>query len=222
MTEQGVFVPDKAMINVMQTRVDTTNVDALFIDRAALAANFSYVGFWFACDRSVETNITVDFYHAPGGEPRPEKQSEEILENSFKKSPRFALSPEHQSIWVTCRVGTTSYCSMKLFPPVAEASFINYKVINHRGSTYDTLKTGVIKGDQAVFYKIGIEDHTGEIDYNDTIFFLVCVKSLPPADWKFDPNLFGVRKLPVVINSFLFSAKGTYSRWLGQDPLSGS
>lgn len=221
MAEQGIPMPDASAISLIQTQIDGRSADMLYIDRAALAAHFAYVGFWYACDKSEETSIIADLYFGERGEPRPADPGEEVLENSFKKSPRLALAAQHGSIWIAARVGADNYCRLKIGTPVAERSFINYKVIKHRGSAYDTLKTGVIRGDGAVFQKIGVEDNAGALDFNDTIFFLVCVKSLPPEDWNFDPALFGVNKLPVVVNPFLLSVKGSYSRWLGQDPLQG-
>jgi hypothetical protein len=196
--------------------------DMLKLNVDAIKNDFAYIGLWFACDRSENVYVTTELYRTSAGNPeRPQKPSEEITENSFKKSPRKEIAKDSDVLWIAVRREGARYCRMKASPWIDEKSYINYKVIKNRDTTYDTLKSGIIKGDAARFCKIGIEDGTGAVDYNDEILFLVLVRALPPADWKFDPGCFAIQKLPIASSVHFFSVKGKYSPWLGQNPMEG-
>ena len=108
---------------------------------------------------------------------------------------------------------------MKAFALQNENTYINYRVIQSRGSGFDMLDKGIIKGGKAAFFKLGIEDGTGELDYDDTVLFVVMIKNLPPEDWRFNASYWGVQKLPLVVPEFLFTLGQKYSSWLGQNPI---
>ncbi|MBN1798616.1 MAG: hypothetical protein JW822_08555 [Spirochaetales bacterium] len=193
--------------------------DILFLDLARIKKDYNYAGLWYACDKNEETYIATEVYYSQDqGQKRPPDFSEEISENSFKHSPRYTLSLKYSGVWIATRIEKGRYCGMKAFSTQTENTYINYKVIRNRGESYDTLHTGIIKGSKASFFKLGIEDKTGEIDYNDTIMFVVLIKDLPPDDWHFNPAYFGVQKLPVLVPAFLFPVRQKYTDWLGQNP----
>ncbi len=77
-----------------------------------------------------------------------------------------------------------------------------------------------LKGGEADFFKVGIEDFKGIEDYADTILYVVMAKDLPPADWKLDHLCLGVQNVPVLVASAIFPDDRKYSNWLGQNPLS--
>ncbi len=196
--------------------------DVLSLDLARIYREYAYAGLWYACDKNEETYIATELYYGGGQvSERPRDFSEEIAENSFKHSPRHTLRKDSGLVWIAMRTETNNYCKLKAFAVQTENTYINYKVIRNRGTSYDTLKNGVIKGTGAGFFKLGVEDRTGEIDYNDTIMFVVMIKNLPPQDWYFDPAYFGVQKLPMLVPAFLFPVRQTYSDWLGQNPMDG-
>jgi hypothetical protein len=196
--------------------------DVLCLDLARVRREYGYAGLWYACDKNEETYIATELYYGDGRtEDRPRDFSEEIAENSFKHSPRHALRLDSGRVWIAMRTEANNYCKLKAFAVQAENTYINYKVIRNRGESYDTLKNGVIKGSGALFFKLGVEDRTGELDYNDTIMFVVLIKDLPPQDWYFDPAYFGVQKLPMLVPAFLFPVRQKYSDWLGQNPMDG-
>ena len=191
--------------------------DILYLNIKELKKDFQYVGLWYACDKNEETFITTELYYASQEvDKRPLEFSEELKENSFKRASRLKLVEEHDNVWVATRVDLKNYCKMKLGTQQRENTYINYKVIRNRGQSYDTLKNGIIKGCPAQFLKLGIEDRTGTIDFNDTIMFVVFIKELPPADWNFDGSCFGIQKLPIFVPIFLFSVRNRYSSWYGQ------
>ncbi len=199
---------------------DGTKSDILFLNLADIKSDYNYAGLWYACDKNEETYIATEVYYSQETHAkRPQEISEEISENSFKHSPRHAISLKQSGVWIATRTDKGRYCQMKAFSTQTENTYINYKVIRNRGESYDTLSTGIIKGSKACFFKLGIEDRTGEIDYNDTIMFVVLIKDLPPEDWHFNPAYFGVQKLPVLVPAFLFPARQKYADWLGQNPL---
>jgi len=194
--------------------------DILFLNMKQLQQDYKYVGLWYACDKNEETFITTEFYYTSEADcKRPPDFSEQLKENSFKKTSRFKIPDEHDCVWVATRIDQKNYCKIKAFALQKEKTYIDYKVIRHRGQSYDTLKNGIIKGCAAQFFKMGIEDRTGTIDYNDTIMFVVFIKELPPADWNFDGSCFGIQKLPIFVPTFIFSIRSRYSNWYGQNPL---
>jgi len=194
--------------------------DSIRLDISLLKQEFQYIGLWFACDRNEDVFITTVFFESIGSKTsKPAEPAEEIPENSFKKTPKKTISTDYDTVWIATRREQNNFCRMKIFPCVEEKSFINFKVIKNRGAGFNVLGTGIIRGDSASFYKIGIEDGTGALDYNDTILFLVLIRSLPPVDWKFDTAAFSVQGLPMSAPPFLFSVNGKYSSWLGQNPL---
>ncbi|MBN1524054.1 MAG: hypothetical protein JW904_06220 [Spirochaetales bacterium] len=211
-----------SFMTISEQEFEGSKGDVLFLNLNALKTEYDYIGFWYACDKNEDTYISTDFYFDTKlSNERPAEKTEVIAENSYKRSPRKEFSGKYESAWVACHRDETHYCKMRAFEWLEEKSFINFKVIRNKGTTFDTLKTGILKGDTARFCKVGIEDGTGAVDYNDTIFFLVLIKSLPPGDWHFDPSLFGIQKLPMVVPTFNFSVLQKYSPWYGQNPLEG-
>ncbi len=207
---------------VIKEDISGEKQDVLRLDITAIACEYAYIGLWFACDRSQDVYVSTELYAGTGSEPmQASTLTEEITENSFKKSPKKEICRDIRTMRVAVRREGGRYCKMKAFPWMDEKSYINYKVIRNRVTSYDTLASGIIKGDVARFMKIGIEDGTGALDYNDEILFLVLVRSLPPVDWKFDPSSFAVQKLPMIGNAHLFNVKVKYTPWLGQDPMEG-
>jgi hypothetical protein len=194
--------------------------DILFLDLAKIKNAYNYAGLWYACDKSEETFITTELYYSESEDRnRPTSFSEEISENSFKHSPRFTLPLKYNQVWIATRVDKAKYCKMKAFVSQSENTYINYRVIQSKGEGFDILSKGIIKGDKADFFKLGIEDGTGEFDYDDTVLFVVMIKNLPPADWRFNASFWGVQKLPLVVPEFLFTFRQKYSSWRGQNPL---
>jgi hypothetical protein len=196
--------------------------DVLYLDLAAVRREYRYAGLWYACDKNEETYIATEMYYGTQAtDSRPPDVTEELSENSFKHSPRYAFPPDAHRVWIAMRTEKHAYCKLKAFTTQTENTYINYKVIRNRGTGYDTLKSGVIKGSKALFFRLGVEDGSGALDYNDTVMFIAFIKDLPPADWNFDPACFGIQKLPVLVPAFLFPVRQNYSNWLGQNPLDG-
>lgn len=194
--------------------------DALLINMQELRKDYQYVGLWYACDKNEKTFITTELYYSMETEAKlPEEFAEEIKENSFKKARRYQLPSEYNWIWIATRMEQYTYCRLKAFAMQQENTYINYKVIRHKERGFESFGSGLLKGGKAVFFKLGIEDGTGKIDYDDTIFYLAMVKQMPPEDWKFDHLYLGVQKLPVFVPTYHFLVDKKYSSWLGQNPL---
>jgi hypothetical protein len=193
--------------------------DALFINMGKLREENDYIGLWYACDRSEETFITTAFYYAKGDCKKPEDFQEELKENSFKQIKKFTIPTGHDCIWIGMRTDEIHYCRLKIYEVQQEKTYIKYKVIRDKGTTVDVLGKGVMKGGIAYFFKLGIEDNTGEIDFNDTIMYVVFMKDCPPSDWRLDYGSLGIQKLPVFTSTFRFPVGETYTDWYGQNPL---
>jgi hypothetical protein len=201
---------------------DKGSFETLFLDLAEIRKEFAYAGLWYACDRSEKMYIGTELYYGESGQPLPEKPTEEIPENNFKNFRRHAIRlADSQALWIAAKTSPEIFCKYKLFPVQQEKSYINYKLIKNRGDKFDVLGSGLIKGSQATFFKLGVEDGTGDVDFNDTIFYLVFVKELPPLDWGFDLSCLGVDKCPVMTPVQNFSEDKKYPKWLGQSPLDG-
>ncbi|RPJ07696.1 MAG: hypothetical protein EHM28_06275 [Spirochaetaceae bacterium] len=215
------------LLSVAQADFGGSKGDVLIFDLAAAKNDFAYAGLWYACDKSEDTLITTSFYYGNvSPDSMPEKPALEIAENSFKRSPRQQMDRKQDRILISGRHDKGGLCRLQASPWIEEKSFINYKVIRNKGANSDTLGSGLLRGDGAKFCKIGVEDNSGALDYNDTIWFLVLIRSLPPDNWKFDPAFFGVQKLPMTVPTFIFSVTGSkttglYSPWLGQNPMEG-
>jgi hypothetical protein len=196
--------------------------ETLYLDLAEIGKEFGYAGLWYACDRSEKMYIVTELYYGEAGQPLPEKPAEEIPENNFKNFRRHALKLGGPGgLWMAAKTSPETYCKFKLFPVQQEKSYINYKLIKNRGDKFDVLGSGLIKGSQATFLKLGVEDGTGDVDFNDTIFYIVMVRELPPQDWGFDLTCLGVDKCPVMTPVQNFSEDRKYAKWLGQSPLDG-
>ncbi|MBN1697467.1 MAG: hypothetical protein JW881_08135 [Spirochaetales bacterium] len=195
--------------------------DALFINMKKLKEENDYIGLWYACDRNEETCITTEFYYTKGNCQKPVDFREELKENSFKQLKKFTIPTEHDFIWIGMKTDETHYCRLKIFDVRQEKTYIKYKVIREKGETFDVLGKGVIKGGIAYFFKLGIEDNTGEVDFNDTIMYVVFMKDCPPPDWHLDYGSLGIQNLPVLSSTFRFPADKTYSNWYGRNPLDG-
>jgi hypothetical protein len=195
--------------------------DALFINMGKLRKENDYIGLWYACDRNEETFITTEFSYAKGECKKPEGFQEELKENSFKQIRKFTIPTEHDYIWIGMRTDETHYCRLTIYEVQQEKTYIKYKLIRDKGTTFDVLGKGVIKGGIAYFFKLGIEDNTGEIDFNDTIMYVVFMKDCPPSDWHLDYGSLGIQKLPVFTSTFRFPVGKTYADWYGQNPMDG-
>ncbi|MBN1411620.1 MAG: hypothetical protein JW969_12300 [Spirochaetales bacterium] len=201
---------------------DKGPLETLYINLDALKKEYGYAGLWFACDRSEKKYIVTQLYYSQDpSAPMPEEPAEEIPENNFKKIRRCVLDLNESYVRVAASTSPETYCQFKLFPVQKEKSYINYKLTRTRGDKFDVVGKGLIKGSQATFMKIGIEDGTGAIDFNDTIYYLVFVRELPPADWEFDLSYLGVDKCPVLTTVYNFPEDLKYTQWLGQSPLDG-
>ncbi|TFH39310.1 MAG: hypothetical protein E4G96_09245 [Chrysiogenales bacterium] len=191
--------------------------DALYIDMGRLREEYGYVGLWYARDRSEESVITTEIYVSMD-DNRPSSSSEEIKESNFKQAVRYRMPGDAGHIWVASRISEGGYGKMKLHPFSKESAYINCRVIRNRAHGADVVGTGIIRGGEVRFARIGIEDLLGTIDYEDTILYLVLIREAPPADWRADGFL-GVQGLPVQVPSCIFSDDGKYSSWNGQNPL---
>lgn len=207
---------------VKQEFSDKHTGEALFINMKKLKQENDYIGLWYACDRNEETFITTEFYYASGEPCRcPRDFQEELKENSFKQLKKFTLPKDHDWIWAAMRTEGAAYCRLKVYDIQQEKTYINYKVIREKDTTFDVLSKGIIKGGIAYFFKLGIEDMTGEVDFNDTIMYVVFMKDCPPEDWNLDYGSLGIQNLPVFASAFRFPVHKKYSDWCGQNPLSG-
>jgi hypothetical protein len=196
--------------------------EALYINIRKLKQENDYIGLWYACDRNEETFITTEFYYA-SGEPgkKPASFQEEIKENSFKQIKKFTIPTEHDHVWIAMRTDGKQYCRLKVYDIQQEKTYIKYKVIREKGTTFDVLKKGIIKGGIAYFFKLGIEDMSGDIDFNDTIMYVAFMKDCPPRDWDLDYGSLGIQNLPVFASTFRFPVDRQYTDWYGQNPLEG-
>jgi hypothetical protein len=193
--------------------------DLLYIEMQKLKIEFAYCGLWFARDRSEESVVTTTLFYSPGSE-LPGEPSEELKENSFKQSPRFIIQPGHNHVWMGARISDAGYGKLKLSDFKKESSYLNIKVIHNRTSGADVLGSAVIRGGEAFYARVGVEDMLGAADYEDTILYLVLVKDPPPRDWGAADYL-GVEGLPVQVTPCRLTVDGKYSPWLGQNPLDG-
>jgi len=194
--------------------------NALFFNVKKLRDKFDYIGLWYACDKNEDTSITTEFYYASGDTiVKPSKFDEEVKENSFKVVNRFEIPKEHDWVWVAARNDNDIYCRMKIFTSEEEHTYINYKVIRNRETTFDTLASGLIKGSSARFFKLGLEDGYSKVDFNDTIMYVVLIEEMPPDDWNLYDDHIGIQRLPIRTATVKFSVLNTYSTWLGQNPM---
>ncbi len=192
--------------------------DALFIDFSRLKKDYPYVGLWYARDRTEFNSITTEFYYT-GTPELPSEFTEELKENSFKQVNRYMFRTGDQFCWTATRIDNSTYCRMNLFGFQNEYLYLNYQLINNRAAGVETLGTGVLRGGAAHFAKLGIEDMTGEIDFSDTIMYLVMLTDVPPADWGVDHSCYGVQRLPVLVPAVKFTTDKTYTPWNDRDPL---
>lgn len=194
--------------------------DSLFIDMGKLRGDFAYCGLWYGRDGSAESVITTSLYYA-AGDTRPEDPAEELKENSFQQAGRFRVPADRGSVWIAARASDDAYCKIQLSPFRKETAYINYKVIKNRAGGVEVLGSGVLRGGDAWFAKIGIEDRSGAMDFKDAIFYLVLIPEPPPGDWE-AASCIGVQGLPVVVPPCRFAVDRKYSSWNGQNPLDGT
>lgn len=196
--------------------------DCLIFNLTELKKEYNYIGLWYAVDRNEKTYITTEFYYSDEDEnKRPYEFTTELKENNFKQIRRQEIQNNHSWAFVATRIEQHTYCRMKAFPLQSEELYINYKVIRNRAKSIDTLKSGIMRGSNADFFKLGIEDSTGKIDYNDTIMYVVGIKNLPPPDWNIDHQKLAIQRLPLLTEKANFSVNGKFSDWNGQNPLEG-
>lgn len=204
---------------IRESSAEETAGDFLHVDREKLGNDFTYNGLWFARDRSEESAITTELYYSADS-ARPAGIGEELKENSFQQVVRFRIPGGHKHIWVSARTETTR-CGLKLGEFRREQVYVNYRVIRNRASGFDVIRSGVIKGGQAFFAPLGIEDMRGAVDYKEALYYMVLIKDPPPEDWGVDAYL-GVEGVPVVVPSCTFTVDGKYSSWAGRNPLDES
>ncbi len=197
--------------------------DTLLFDARKIRAEYKYLGLWYARDGSDETLITTELYNSGGAKlVMPEKFTEEIKENAFKQAKRVALSLREDWAWVAARIDGGDYCSLRADAVKSGHLYVNYKTVRARGSAFDIVDKGVMKGGSADFFRLGVEDRKGPEDFSDTILYVVMARDLPPADWKMDLACLGVQNVPVLVPTCTFTADRKYSDWLGQNPLMNS
>jgi len=202
--------------------LDKLTGDCLVLNLNGLKSEYNYIGLWYACDRNENTYITTEFYYSNEEKClRPYEFTTELKENNFKQIRRQEIPIEYSWAFIATRIEKHTYCRLKAFPVQSEQVYINYKVIRNRAESIDTLKTGIIRGNNADFFKLGIEDGTGKIDYNDTILYLVCIKDLPPSNWNIDHRNYAIQRLPLLTGKVNFSINDKYSNWNEQNPLEG-
>lgn len=206
------------MARVVPQRFDGVEGDALFFNLAELKNEFAYCGIWYARDRSEESVMTSKIYYADR-EERPLSPNEEIKENSFQQALRIKIPYDASFAWFATQFSETVYGRLKLFDFKKEYLYLNYRIIKNRAQGIDVLGSGVIRGGDAWFARLGVEDTLSKIDFNDTILYLVLIKDIPPPDWGVDHSCYGVGGLPVMVSAVRFSIDRKYSTWRGQNPL---
>lgn len=192
----------------------------LFLAMERLSAEYPYVGLWYAGDREDSASFVIDCYYGPG-DRRPDRAAEELTENSFRETRRFAIPRDRGNVWLALRVPGAAYASLQLQEFQHDNSFMKFAVMRTRPRGVESLKSGTMKIGTARYARLGVEDGTGTADYRDTTLFVVLLRELPPADWPGDHRCLGVQGVPVVVSAARFSADGSYSSWLGQSPLAG-
>ena len=191
--------------------------DAVFINMRQLKDEFAYAGLWYGRDGSAESVITTMLYYGDNGK-RPAEAAEELKENSFQQAARFRIDTGHDSIWIAAHVSGSAFCRIQLSSFRKETAYINYKIIRNRAAGAEVLGSGIFRGGEAWFAKIGIEDGAGMVDFKDAIFYLVLIKDPPPQDWDAG-SCIGIQGLPVQVPQCRFSSDRKYSSWNGQNPL---
>jgi hypothetical protein len=207
------------VITVMPGEFGESGGDALYLDMRALRKDFGYCGVWYARDKSEESVLTTLFYYSQD-DHRPDGASEEIKENSFQQAGRFRINTAHERVWMGARVADNAFAGIRLSDFRKENAYINSKVLRTRAGGAEAVGGGILRGGEAWFAKIGIEDRLGTIDYEDLILFLVLIRQSPPADWMADACL-GVEGVPVQVPPCRFTIDRKYSLWNGQNPLDG-
>lgn len=206
-------------ITVLPGAFSESGGDALFLDMRALRKDFNYCGVWYARDKSEESVLTTLFYYSKD-DRRPAEVSEELKENSFQQAGRFRINAAHDRVWLGVRVTDGAGAGIRLSDFRKESAYINSKVVRARSGGAEAVGGGIIRGGEAWFAKIGIEDRLGTADYEDLILFLVLIREAPPADWMADTCL-GVEGVPVQVPPCRFAFDRKYSSWNGQNPLDG-
>ncbi len=209
----------KETIKVMPATLGESKGDAVYLDMRALRSEFSYCGVWYARDKSEESVLTTLFYYSKD-DRRPDVPGEEIKENSFQQAGRFRIDSSHDRVWMGLRLGEDAYAGIRLSEFRKETAYLNCKVVRNRASGAESVGGGIIRGGDARFAKIGVEDRLGSADFQDLILFLVLIKEGPPADWMADSCL-GVVGVPVQVPPCRFAHDRKYSSWNGQNPLDG-
>ncbi len=200
--------------------LDRLTGDCLILNLNGLKSEYNYVGLWYACDRNEKTFITTEVYYSDETECKiPYEFTTELKENTFNQIRRQEINLDHLWAFIGTRIEKHTYCRLKAFSVQSEQVYINYKIIRNKAKSIDTLKTGVIRGNNAHFFRLGIEDGTGKIDYNDTIMYLVCIKDLPPPDWNIAHSSYGIQRLPLLTGKANFSINEKYSSWNDQNPM---
>lgn len=206
-------------IKVIPAVLGESQGDILYLDMRALRNEYSYCGVWYARDRSEESILTTLFYYSKD-DRRPAEPGEEIKENSFQQAGRFRINSANDRVWMGFRVGEDAYAGIRLSGFRKETAYLNCKVVRNRASGAEPVGGGIIRGGEALFAKVGVEDRLGSIDYQDLLLFLVLIKEGPPPDWMADSCL-GVEGVPVQVPPCRFALDRKYSSWNGQNPLDG-
>lgn len=212
-------MPEEA-IKVLPAAMGDSKGDALYLDMRALRSDYSYCGVWYARDKSGESVLTTLFYYSKD-DRRPAEPGEEIRENSFRQAARFRIDSAHERVWMGVRVGEDAFAGIRLSEFRKESAYVNTRVVRNRATGAESVGGGIIRGGEARFARIGIEDRLGTIDYQDLLLFLVLIREAPPADWMADSCL-GVEGVPVQVPQCRFAHDRKYSSWNGQNPLDGT
>jgi len=189
---------------------------ALLINMSVIPDDFNYIALWYVLDGNENTSLTTELYFSNEAEPvKPENFCEEIKENNFKQFRRFILPLDKKWVWLCSRIDSSNYCDIKTGEMKSGKTYLNYKLIQNKASSFDVLKSGVIKGSQAFFKPVFFEDKSGVVDYKDAVIYLVFIKDLPPPDWNIDHYSLGIEGVPIINNSAKIPAGKKYSDWLG-------
>ena len=196
--------------------------DGLLIDISKLKLQYEYVGLWYVKDGNDKTSITTEIYGSNDESDIPQKPDEfieEVKENHFKANNRLKLSLKYKYLWIAARIDCSNYCKLKLGSQKDGKLYLNYQLIHHKDFGFSVLNKGIFKGGIANFVEIGCEDLTGNQDFKDAVFYLVCIESLPPEDWTIPDSCLAIENLPIFSNVAKFSDNKKYSDWFGQNPL---
>lgn len=192
---------------------------ALLMDLREIRGEYKYLGLWYARDKQEKTAITTKVFYGSGARMKPLDPGEEIKETQFKIRKRLSIDLRYDYAWTAFQVNDKGYGDLKILEAKTEQAYIPYQVVRTKGHGVDVLKSGTMKGSEARYFQLGVEDNLSGKDYNDIILFVVLIETFPPPDWYFDDACIGVQRVPLMVNQFRFNDSQRYSPWCGNRPL---